>query len=690
MQCQQYREQMAYVGGNDGMLHAFVIGKWDNNQWVYNPASDPEIGTEKWAYIPGNLLSSLQQLAMCNYGTTCNGVAGPPHRYMVDLSPQPREVYISVNGGPRQWRTVLVGGEREGGDVYFAIDVTDPSNPNILWEYSMLRNMVQMTASGASYTATYPFLPSAVYSGVETMPITYCQPSIGKFNLPTGSTGVSFVTANQTFGPTTPNPGAIPPATTTWDGTKLSGWVAFVGMGMRAFSASDWPSGITYSQQSIASKPYLAAIDLESGVNIFQYLWPTLQIGNFETATNCTTYSTQASCNAVNGCGWSTSPAACESCGSFVTSASCTASAECSWSATTSQCFPSAAPVTTAAEEWPDIDSGAYHIPYSVTGTTAVDLDGDGYTDRVYFGDLNGNLYSLKFNLMSSSSPYGMRMDIWNTQAVSGGSVDNFRSNREPVTAIPTLAFDTSTHNIEAYFGTGKYDTVVGNNDDKTDTASMSFYQVHDPTSAGNEIGEPVLSTGCSVSIGNTVNLAGCDPLGSGGLKANYFNVNTVFHGSLSPNYSLTRPGERVLDQALVAGGDVIFTSFIPASSACVSGGESYLNTFDTAFDANITTDPYAASSMAKAPSVSSLTANQYAQTKQTNTANVTSTNTTGAVTGYVADLGSGMPSQPILDSSGNDVFVQTSDAQIHEIKVQIGSPVTFRGWKEEPSVTAY
>lgn len=115
MQCQQYREQMAYVGGNDGMLHAFVIGKWENNQWVYDHGIDSEIGTEKWAYIPGNILSSLQQLAMCDYGTTCNGVKGPQHRYMVDLAPQPREVYISVNGGPRQWRTVLVGGEEKEG-----------------------------------------------------------------------------------------------------------------------------------------------------------------------------------------------------------------------------------------------------------------------------------------------------------------------------------------------------------------------------------------------------------------------------------------------------------------------------------------------------------------------------------------------------------------------------------------------
>jgi Tfp pilus tip-associated adhesin PilY1 len=678
----QYRKQMAYVGGNDGMLHAFVIGKWENNQWVYSNASDSEIGTEKWAYIPGNLLPSLQQLAMCSYGTTCNGVAGPKHRYMVDLSPQPREVYISVNGGARQWRTVLVGGEREGGDVYFAIDVTDPDNPSVLWEYSMLRNMVQMVASGGSYTATYPFLPSTTYAGVETMPITYCQPSIGTLNLPTGALGVSFVTANQTFGPTTPTPSVIPPSTTTVSGSTLSGWVTFIGMGMRAFSANDWPAGITYAQQSIASKPYLAAIDMETGVNLFQYLWPTLQIGNFETAANCPTYSTQASCNAVNGCGWNTSPVGCESCGSFVTSSSCTSGGKCSWNASTGQCFPNASPGTTASEEWQDVDSGSYHIPYSVTGTAAIDLNGDGYTERVYFGDLNGEFYSLKFNF--TSSPYGMKMDIWPTQAISGNSIDNYRSNREPITAVPTLAFDSVTNNIEAYFGTGKYDNVVGADDDKTDTASMSFYEVHDPTATGNEIGVPVLSSACAVSIGNTVTLAGCDPLGSSGsgagLKANNFNVNTTFHSPLAPSYSLTRPGERVLDPALVAGADVIFTTFIPAATACSAGGESYLDIFGMDFG-NMNTDPFTDSGMTHVVSVSSLSSGSYAQTTGTNSS------THQAVTGYVADLGGGMPSQPILDSNAQDVFVQTSNAQIHEVRIDIGSPLAFRGWKEEPKI---
>ncbi len=100
------REPVAYVGGNDGMLHAFR-------------ASD---GTELWAYIPQAVLPKLYQLADPRY---C-------HQAYVDLSPKVFDVKL---GG--SWKTVLVGGERTGGDSWFAIDVTDPNAPSLLWEKSV-------------------------------------------------------------------------------------------------------------------------------------------------------------------------------------------------------------------------------------------------------------------------------------------------------------------------------------------------------------------------------------------------------------------------------------------------------------------------------------------------------------------------------------------------------------------------
>ncbi|MCH7547945.1 MAG: PQQ-binding-like beta-propeller repeat protein [Candidatus Krumholzibacteriota bacterium] len=100
------RREMVYVGANDGMLHAL----------------DAETGDEVWAYIPEASLPNLASHADTSY---C-------HEYEVDLTPMVSDQKIGGN-----WMTVLVAGMREGGDAYFALDVSDPDMPNFLWETSI-------------------------------------------------------------------------------------------------------------------------------------------------------------------------------------------------------------------------------------------------------------------------------------------------------------------------------------------------------------------------------------------------------------------------------------------------------------------------------------------------------------------------------------------------------------------------
>ncbi|MEM9103754.1 MAG: PilC/PilY family type IV pilus protein, partial [Pseudomonadota bacterium] len=91
------RRPALYVGANDGMLHGF----------------DAETGQELFAYIPSTLIKKLPLLSATNYA----------HEYFVDGQLATRDVYI--NG---QWRTYLVGGLRAGGQTFFALDITNPSN----------------------------------------------------------------------------------------------------------------------------------------------------------------------------------------------------------------------------------------------------------------------------------------------------------------------------------------------------------------------------------------------------------------------------------------------------------------------------------------------------------------------------------------------------------------------------------
>lgn len=99
------RQAVVYIGGNDGMLHAF----------------NANTGAELWAHIPRTVLPRLYKLAETAYANS--------HEYFVDGSPTVGDALISG-----QWRTVLVAGFGAGGRGYYALDVTDPVNPVPLWE----------------------------------------------------------------------------------------------------------------------------------------------------------------------------------------------------------------------------------------------------------------------------------------------------------------------------------------------------------------------------------------------------------------------------------------------------------------------------------------------------------------------------------------------------------------------------
>jgi type IV pilus assembly protein PilY1 len=103
-----------YAGANDGMLHAF----WDGD-----PGLHPG-GSELWAYIPPALLPKLQYLSGDGM-VPAFYVDGSPKVYLKDANNDGR---IRKTDGDQ---AILLCGLRRGGQYYFAIDVTDPENPEI-------------------------------------------------------------------------------------------------------------------------------------------------------------------------------------------------------------------------------------------------------------------------------------------------------------------------------------------------------------------------------------------------------------------------------------------------------------------------------------------------------------------------------------------------------------------------------
>lgn len=107
------RRHVVYVGANDGLLHAFNLGKFNSNTGQYSADTNYALGAELWAYAPYNLLPHLKWLTEKSY----------QHNYYVDGSPKSYDVNIFSNDAdhPGGWGTILIVPMRTGGAAY-AVD----------------------------------------------------------------------------------------------------------------------------------------------------------------------------------------------------------------------------------------------------------------------------------------------------------------------------------------------------------------------------------------------------------------------------------------------------------------------------------------------------------------------------------------------------------------------------------------
>ncbi len=194
----QHRRTVVYTGANDGMLHAFNGGFYEDRFDVYQNTGDPAVpngiadaqfllqpkkivsatgvpvvwgpdtsfsnhplGAELWAYVPYNLLPHLYWLTEPDYA----------HVYYVDLKPRifDAKIFPADADHPGGWGTVLVGGMRFGGgkinvdmnkldgvtnndrtmsSAYFILDITNPEvPPKVLGEINF---------PNLGYTTCYP------------------------------------------------------------------------------------------------------------------------------------------------------------------------------------------------------------------------------------------------------------------------------------------------------------------------------------------------------------------------------------------------------------------------------------------------------------------------------------------------------------------------------------------------------
>lgn len=731
-----HREKVIYVGANDGMLHAFLMGKYDdaNDKWIYDPSEDSEIGRELWAYLPSNMLTEVKELAKTSYGQ-----GGCAHRSTVDLAPRSWEVYIksddctNPDSQGRCWRTVLVGGERGGGDVYFAIDVSNPRSPKLLWEYSVLKSrvVVEYVAAtnpaqcvhdcrdqcdddceaarlqcradcDATYT-TWPerracrrecdrikredcvppcedqcnvdcaniqsgykaFVPfREAYESIKILPLSWSQPYLGRIKVPTT---VQFYVGDPS--PIDPVNGGEPSQLLQFDGDNNLRAVVFMGGGLHIFDKEfDTTPSVDSRFKLAAFWPFLLMMDIETGYNLFEYVWPIV--------------------------------------------------------------------VNQASANFPLETSGSNVIPYAMSDPLALDVwnqeldivGDDGLIDRVYVGDLNGYFYAIKFNLdplvaSGTNSDLGILVQIWPTKQIDPADADDlndYRSqHREPITVSPAATFEKGTEYLRVIFGTGKFDNISTGNDDKTDPAKMALYNVRDKvelpdlgTSDAYEVYDAnrktnfkvriVRNPDCLATSGNDIaffsrslrpctwatlateagaettvctdptDLSTCSMVSS--LASSSDCCEKLDGDCVDPCFeciydfmlptTVDVPGERVIGKPLIAGGVIFVTTYVPPSDPCGYTGQAYLYVFGV--DCVPLTEPGSIVPTGGGTAVG-----------PTNGGGGT------APAGVRVGLGSGVPSKPVLDSRGENVIIQMSDGTLKRIGVNLPQkPLRVRGWR--------
>lgn len=119
------RDKTVYVGANDGMLHAF----------------DADTLEERWAFVPTMVIPNLWKLADSNYSAKhSNYVNG--------------DIVISdictanCTLSSATWKTILVAGLNGGGRGYYALDITIPTAPVLLWEFDARSTTLSTTSKG--------------------------------------------------------------------------------------------------------------------------------------------------------------------------------------------------------------------------------------------------------------------------------------------------------------------------------------------------------------------------------------------------------------------------------------------------------------------------------------------------------------------------------------------------------------
>ena len=200
------RDRVLYAGAEDGLLHAFFVSRWHSEAGNYL-IDDPDGGIELWAYLPGSFLPHLKNQPMKDYA---DGLA-----VHLDGSPLVSEQFLDLDGdGRRNWHTLLVATGtivQNRRSCLFVVDITDPYQPELLWEKILPGDAVGRTR-GVTLGACPPAAasPSCVYLTADFNEAGAAGIHALAMELATGQGLWQFTTAYSASGPVAEATPAVP------------------------------------------------------------------------------------------------------------------------------------------------------------------------------------------------------------------------------------------------------------------------------------------------------------------------------------------------------------------------------------------------------------------------------------------------------------------------------------------------
>jgi len=220
--------------------------------------------------------------------------------------------------------------------------------------------------------------------------------------------------------------------------------------------------------------------------------------------------------------------------------------------------------VWTPGTDYIKIDTAA--ATGGLSSPAVVDTDNDGLADRVYAGDLAGNLWVFD---LTSTTP-----GSWGV-AYQQGSTNKplFNTGGQPITTKPVVAkhptvstATTNQPNLMVFFGTGQYLITS----DKTDVTTQTMYGVWDDKP--NASGLPYVVGNLTAQTLDTSSTSTARVL-----TDNYVDYSLVKGWYFDLPINTSQPAERIVVNPKIRGDLIFYNTLIPNSTVCSFGGNGWL-----------------------------------------------------------------------------------------------------------------